>query len=924
MSVHDRAIMIERAVDIARCHAPYLAESLSLFPDCVSGLKNTAPEDYLQTLFADLPDIIGDLDSEMAVLRRLKRHAHLAIALCDISGIWDWDAVTEHLTQLSDIGMWRLLQCCAAAQGIEGTADNPVPGLFILAVGKYGARELNYSSDIDFCVFYDPDIIALPNMARAERTLIKFVQSLIAGFERITVDGYVFRTDLRLRPDPRSNAVAVSTLTAERYYETLGQNWERAAMIKARVCGGDAVAGQNFIDHVLTPFIWRRSLDYAAIEDIHSIKRQIHATKSGDDISAAGHHLKLGYGGIREIEFYAQTQQLILGGRQAQLRTMRTVDALRALTAFKAIDPEICDSLISDYATLRKMEHAAQMMEDAQTHISPVDDADRTRLAALTGYSNLADFDLDLVSLLKRVHGHYVDLFPDSESLSSPVGSLSFTGVEPGPGTQKTLITLGFKDTDFVWQSMSSWLGGRIPATRTERARELLTRLAPKLISICSDAPNPDLAFRAFSGFFTRLSAGVALLSMFLQEPDRLADIIAMMTSSERLSDILSFQPAILDAMIEPSFLQIDMTDLGAGYAALVGDNTDDENDGAGDFEDAMNAVRRAVHEDQFRINAAVLSGRLPVNDAASALSRVADCAVQTMLPVAAQETCRVTGPLQGDYAVLALGKAGGQELSLSSDLDVMVIYRPYSDDLDIHRQFTKLTQRFVSAISAVTAEGRLYDIDMALRPSGRSGPVAVSVDAFMRYYREKAWTWEFMALTRARVVASSSPEFAAQLDGDVVSALYAPRDDLDTAGDIADMLARLRREKPARGPWDVKQMDGGLRDIEFIVQKAYLLQSACELNPRPISTEAMIKALTKGLHHASLDVTALADATQFYHQLTQALTMTVGTLSTELDDHQTTHIAKILDIEAADLTARRDDYALKILNMTERYISTH
>ncbi|WP_371396191.1 bifunctional [glutamine synthetase] adenylyltransferase/[glutamine synthetase]-adenylyl-L-tyrosine phosphorylase [Fretibacter rubidus] len=908
---------IDSAVQIARDNAPYLAESLSLFPDCPKGLKKKGAGDYLKTLFSGLPHTIGDLDSEMAVLRQLKRHAHLGIALCDIGGIWDWDSVTEHLTQLSDIAMSRLLQCCARAQNIEGTADNPVPGLFILAVGKYGARELNYSSDIDFCVFYDPDIIALPNMTRAERTLIKFVQSLIAGFERITVDGYVFRTDLRLRPDPRSNAVAVSTLTAERYYETLGQNWERAAMIKARVCGGDKAVGQDFIDHVLAPFIWRRSLDYAAIEDIHSIKRQIHATKSGDSITAAGHHLKLGYGGIREIEFYAQTQQLILGGRQPHLRTMRTVDAMRALTDFKAVDPDVCDSLIADYAKLRKLEHAAQMMEDAQTHISPADNHDRARLAALTGYADLADFDHDLVTLLKRVHGHYVDLFPDSESLSSPVGSLSFTGLEPGPGTIKTLETLGFEDIDFVWQSTASWLGGRIPATRTERARELLTRLAPKLIAICSDAPNPDLAFRAFAGFFTRLSAGVALLSMFLQETDRLADIIKLMTSSQRLSDTISHQPAILDAMIEPSFLQIDIDDLGAGYLALVNDNTEN----AGAFENAMNAMRRAVHEDQFRISAAVLSGRLAVDHAGPALSKVADCAVQAMLPVAARETMRVTGPLNGDYAVLALGKAGGQELSLSSDLDVMVIYRPHSDDLGVHRQFTKLTQRFVSALSAVTAEGRLYDIDMALRPSGRSGPVAVSVDAFARYYDEKAWTWEFMALTRARVVASSSADFTEQLDGHVLSALTTARPDLDTAGDIADMLVRLRREKPARGPWDVKQMEGGLRDIEFIVQKAYLMQPNRDLDPRPISTEAMIAALTHPLNAASLDVSLLTQATRFYHQLTQALTMTVGTLSDGLDANQTGQIAKILGTEPAELTARRDDYSHLIQGMVTRYI---
>lgn len=901
------------AVSRAREYAPYLAESLTLYPDCAAQLQALGPARYLQSLSENLPEKIGPLSDEMALLRQYKRHAHLAIAVSDIAKIWDWVQVTEALTQIADTGMARLLCAVVREQGVDGPLDNPLPGLFVLAVGKYGARELNYSSDIDFCVFYDADVITLPNMARAERTLIKIVQNLIAGFERITPDGYIFRADLRLRPDPRSNSVAVSTLTAERYYETLGQNWERAAMIKARICGGDRDVGQAFIKDVLTPFIWRRSLDYAAIEDIHSIKRQVHNAKSGHDIKAAGHHLKLGYGGIREIEFYAQTQQLILGGREPRLRTMRTVDALAALTAFKAVDQQDCDALTQHYAVLRKFEHAAQMINDAQTHIAPEDDDARRALAALAGYGSLADFDTDLVRILRDVHARYVALFPGSEALSLPEGSLSFTGVEPGPATLQTLSALGFENGARVWHDMAAWLGGRIAATRTERARELLTRLAPRLIKICSDHGDADTAFAAFAQFFTGLNGGVGLLSMFVQEPARLSDIIALMTNSPYLSDRIGDNPALLDAMIDPRFLQINLAEIGTHYKAALA--------GIDDFETAMNAARRLVHEDQFRVNASALSHHLSLADSRRALSRIADHSVAAMLPVAAKEAERISGALAGDYAVLALGKAGGQELSLSSDLDVMMVYAPHDrDDPAALRAFTKLTQRFVSALSAVTAEGRLYEIDMALRPSGRSGPVAVSVDAFLRYYQEKAWTWEFMALTRARVIAASTEPFAAQLDSLVGTALAAKRDDLDKPRDVADMLHRLRREKPARAAWDIKQCVGGLRDCEFIAQKLCIMTPDAHNRP-PQSTLAMIdNAAARGRINAD-DAETVTAAVTFFHDLTQAFTLTVGTIAFDPNTAYLSTIANLMDTDVETLTQWRDQHVAAITAVVNRVI---
>ena len=881
----------DHAINCARENAAYLRESLALYPELEEGFKAHSPEDLIQKEYANLPPEIGSHDDEMAALRILKRRVHLIIALSDVAKIWSWVEVTRALTQLSDICMKRLLIAGARALEIDsGQLDNPVPGLFILAMGKYGAGELNYSSDIDFCVFYDPEIIALPRPERAERTLIKFVQKLIAGFERITAEGYIFRTDLRLRPDPRSNAVAVSTRTAERYYETLGQNWERAAMIKARVCGGDAAAGADFIASVLRPFIWRRSLDYAAIEDIHSIKRQIQSRHDEGALKAAGHHIKLGTGGIREIEFYAQTQQLILGGRHPQLRAPRTIEALAALAEAGFIDPDDAKALTAHYGDLRKYEHGAQMREDAQTHLAPEDDAAREQLARLSGFKNLNAFDAAFVAVLTDVHKRYLALFPEFESLGLEEGTLSFTGVEPHPATLDTLARLGFEAGETVWRDMAKWLGGRISATRTERARELLTRLAPRLIKICAQTQTADMAFRAFGSFFERVNGGVSLLAMFLQEPDKLARIIDLMLISPRLSDTLAGRPSILDAMIAPDFLDIEIDALGDEYSKALNPDFD--------FEEAMNFVRRRLREDQFRISASVLSGHMAINDCPRALTKLADETLQVMLPVAARETERRAGDIKGHFAVLALGKAGGRELSLMSDLDVMMIYDAPAESQHF---YTKLTQRLVSAVSSVTAEGQLYELDMALRPSGRSGPVAVSLDAFKRYYAESAWTWEFMALTRARVMASSSPEFAAQLNALLSKVITCPRPDLDMPNDIADMLQRLRREKPPRGPWDTKLMHGGARDLEFIAQSLYLARKGDYAEHGPTSTQSMLLQASLLEQVTAGEYEDLLSAHHHFSDLTHYLALTHGALSGAVEPRVIAAIAKLMKMETPD-----------------------
>ncbi len=811
---------LSAAIECAKLNAPYLRESFELFPDLEPILRRSNVDTILNGLMQAVPAKIGEFDHEMSFLRVLKRKLHLVVAIADIAKVWDWVNVTEALTQLADLCVHRILSSAARSLGIEGTDNNPVPGLFVLAVGKYGARELNYSSDIDFNVFYDPDAIVVPNPARAERTLIKLIQMLVRGLEGVTEDGYIFRTDLRLRPDPRSNAIAVSTRTAERYYETLGQNWERAAMIKARVCAGDLPIGEEFKSNVLTPFIWRRNLDYAAIEDILAIKRQIHAKIGQGEIDIAGHHLKLGTGGIREIEFYAQVQQLILGGRHKELRSMRTVDALKALSTAGFTKPSETDRLSEHYATLRDLEHVSQMMDDEQTHLVPVDTEKRQSFARLAGFKAIEDMEQTVQAVITDVHKIYTDLFPDASSLSSEHGNLVFTGVEPDPATLAVLNELGFRSSEQIWQDMAAWLGGRIKATRAERSRELLTAIAPNIIEICGRQVDPDAAFSAFGLFMGSLNSGISVLSMFAQRPDHLELVISLLAKSPFITEAVAAKPAILDALSVPDFLDISENQILLG-AVEIGK--------ADDLEGAMNAARRWVREERFRISAALLSERISPKTASRLFSALAVSSIRNLLPFAVRDVERRTGSIKGSIAVLGMGKLATHDLNATSDVDIMVLYKPDESETNAQQIYARITQRLISALSATTEEGSLFEVDMALRPSGRSGPVAVTTESFLRYYQEKAWTWEFMALTRSRILASIPEDSRREFEDDRRNALSTYRDDLDISADITSMLLRLRKEKPAQHEFDLKNIVGGIRDIEFLAQKSFLLNAGMD-----------------------------------------------------------------------------------------------
>ena len=831
--------------------SPYLFGLARRWPDRLESVLADDPQDRLADILARTSDLTGGADAVRAPLRRLKAELHLLTALADLGGVWALDAVTGALSRFADASVQAALRAVAHDQRERGklasAADDPrgpVPGLFGFAMGKHGAFELNYSSDIDVSLFWEPEALesALAEGVEPQKFVDRAAHALASLMQERTGDGYVFRFDLRLRPDPSSTPPVVAAPMALAYYESVGQNWERAAFIKARPVVGDLAAGADFLK-ALRPFIWRRSLDYPAILDIQSIKRQIHVHKTGEAMDAAGANLKLGRGGIREIEFFAQTQQLILGGRDPALRSPRTVDALAALRDAGHVSAGTCAALTAAYVELRGLEHRVQMLHDEQTHTLPVEPAARAAVAALAGEGDLAAFDGRVEALLVGVNRTYGELFEGEEALSSPYGSLVFTGVENDPETLATLGRMGFTAPAGVADTIRSWHHGRIPATRSARGRELFTRLAPRLLTALADTGAADAAFRRFAVFFAGLNSGVQVQALFLAQPKLFDLVVGVMAFAPRLARTLGRYPAALDSMLDARF----HTQLGVNTGLF--DQMADEARAAPDFEGAMNAVRRLHRDQMFRIGVQTLTGRIGPEPAGRAYTALADAVMDALAPAAMAETVRQGGALPGgSVAVVALGKAGSREMTASSDLDLMTVYDAPPEAASDGKGwaagvfYSRFTQRLIAALSAHTAEGGLYEVDMRLRPGAAKGPVSLRLSAVEDYYATEADTWEFMALTRARVVWTDDPAFGARTSAALEAILRRPRPGVNVAADARRMRDLMARERPGQGPWDLKLAPGGQVDAEFVAQVRQLAAAAVGA-PLTVSTPEALAA---------------------------------------------------------------------------------
>ena len=833
--------------------SPFLAQCIVRDIGFVAELFEGGPDQAFDTTLAELSaaETLSDSAAVGVALRKAKRQVSLLTALADIAGQWPLETVTGRLSQFCDRALGVALKSLLRGAHNAGAIELPDPdhadqncGLFVMGMGKLGARELNYSSDIDLIVLYDEEAVKTPDIDKLQPTFVRLTRNLVRLMDERTGDGYVFRTDLRLRPDPGATPVAISTMAAETYYESLGQNWERAAMIKARIVAGDQAAGTGFL-HALRPYVWRRHLDFAAIQDIHSIKRQIHAHKGGSTVAIGGHNIKLGRGGIREVEFFAQTQQLIWGGRDPSLRAPGTIDAIRALVAAERVTERAASDMIEAYRFLRRLEHRLQMIDDQQTHSLPEDDAGLQDIATFLGYSDRESFEGDLLVHLRAVENHYAELFEESPSLGG-TGVLVFTGAEDHPDTLNTLSGMGFSDTETISATIRGWHHGRYRATRSTRAREILTELMPALLTSLGRTANPDIAFRRFDELLAGLPAGVQLFSLFHANPEVLDLVAEVVGGSPRLAEILSRNPLLLDGVLDADFRELPET-------VAMQTDLDEKLGRAGDMQDVLDIARRWANDEKFRVGVQILRNQTDIDRAGLALSDIADTAIQALLPLVTQEFALQHGRCRGDgFAVLALGKLGGRELTATSDLDLVFLYdtpddapeetgEPDASDgpkpLSLSHYYQRLGQRLINALTAMTGEGGLFDVDMRLRPSGNAGPLAVSLGTFAQYQRESAWTWEHLALTRARVVAAK-PEFATRINAAICDALVAERAPDDLLLAVSDMRHRHASEHPARSIWQIKHLRGGLVDCEFICQ--YLQLRYAHENPYILDTSTV------------------------------------------------------------------------------------
>jgi len=867
--------------------SPYLWDLIAADPARWLALLEAEPEARLAELLAAAEREAGGAADEaqaMRALRRMKAEASLMIAACDIGGVWELEAVTRALTRTADTAVRAAVRFLLRTRmpwpsGAPADVDHGT-GYVVLALGKMGAFELNYSSDIDLIVVFDPAAplaAGLDSGQSQSQVFVRLTRGLVKLLQERTPDGYVFRVDLRLRPDPSSTQIAISIPAALDYYESRGQTWERAAMIKARPCAGDIATGEAFLKSI-APFAWRRHLDFVALADVHAMKQQIHVYRGHGDIAVEGHNIKLGRGGIREIEFFVQTQQLIAGGRHPELRGRQTLPMLQQLADSGWIAQETCVELAAAYRFLRTVEHRLQMVADEQTQTLPADRAALDRFARFMGYAGRDAFAAALLPHLETVQRHYAALFEAAPAAPGAERPLVTAGTDIAANAQY-FADRGFRQPAEAAAAVQRWFSGTYRSLKGELARSHLAELLPLFVDHTVRSENPDAALAALDRFLEALHGGARLYSSMRQNRDLVALLATILGTAPRLADILAQQPEVIDAVLDPAFFGAlpDAQQLEAALIESLGQATSDE--------EFLDRTRLFGREHMFLIGVRVISGTITAAQAGDAFARLADMLIRALLRSVSETFARDHGRLAGqEVAVLALGKLGGREMTAGSDLDLILAYdfdseHPASDGarpLAGSQYFARLTQRLINTLTVPTNYGRLYDVDMRLRPSGRSGPLATSIDAFALYQQNDAWTWEHMALTRARVVAAA-PGFARRIQQIVWDVLCRPRDPSRIAGDVLAMRAAVAAERGDGARWNLRDVAGGLLDIEFVAQYLQLVNAAATPGILDTNTARVLEKAARLAILAPEDADTLRVAVKLYHDLTQILRLCVS-----------------------------------------------
>ena len=862
--------------------SPYLASLALRDPILLADCILRDPEVHLAEAHAALAAAVSKASTAqevMALLRRFKRRIALLTGLADLGGVWPTEITLETMSAAADAVLQQATaflfrKAHEAGQLMqEPDAASPARGYFVIAMGKLGAMELNYSSDIDIIVFYDVDRAGLKPEIEPSTFFARLTRELVHLLQEHTADGYVFRTDLRLRPDPGATQIALSIEAGMTYYEGLGQNWERAALIKARIAAGDIEAGEEFLRQ-LAPFIWRKHLDFAAIADIHAMKRRVHAFKGHGQIAVDGHDIKLGRGGIRDIEFFAQTQQLIAGGRHPELRTRGTIATLERLARGGWIVREAAKELTEAYLFLRRIENRLQMVGDQQTHVIPAEPDELDRVARLSGFADTDEFGEALLARFRRVEVHYGALFEKLPEVPSSAPSLAISVDEGDPAAAASLERLGFHNPGAAIAAVRAWQSGRYAATRSERARERLTEFLPSMLEAFGRTAEPDLALTTFDRVIAEMPAGVQLFSLLAANPSLLRLIADIMGTAPRLARIIGRRPRLLDAVLDPGFF-------GAiPAAAKVKDLIRTALAEAGDYQDALDRARVVGREQAFLIGVRVISDTLSARQAGAVYAGLAETLIQALSERVEAELVRAHGSMPGgQVAVIAMGKLGGCEMTAGSDLDLITVYDYEGDGAQSNgtkslpgpQYYSRFTQRLIAALSAETAEGSLYQVDMRLRPSGSQGPVATKLSSFVAYQKSSAWTWEHLALARARVITGPAA-LRRQIDATIREVLSRSRDRAAVAEDVRIMRAKIADDRGSSGIWDLKQARGGLIDLEFIAQFLQVVSAAEHPDVLDQNTELALTKLSAAGVLSSGDAEILVPAARLYHTVTQVL----------------------------------------------------
>jgi glutamate-ammonia-ligase adenylyltransferase len=799
------------ALDRARAHSAFLRDALNARGEIADAfLANGAEAAATLALSA----AGADLDS---ALRRQRHGLALAVALGDLSGDLSLEQVTRLLSDFADNAIDKAVRAAI----LERVPNSEPGGFAVIAMGKLGSSELNYSSDVDLMLLFDPE--RLPRRDRDEpgEAAVRIGRRLIEILQKRTEDGYVQRVDLRLRPSPEVTPIALPVNAAISHYESSALPWERAAFIRARAAAGDIALGQRFLD-AIHPFVWRRSLDFGVIEDVRLISARIRDHFAQGAHIGRGYDLKRGRGGIREVEFFVQIQQMIHGGRDASVRAPATLDAITALLNADRLDQPIAQELAETYRLLRTIEHRVQMVDDAQTHLLPKDAGALDNVARLHGLSD-GEALLGLIRPhVERAGTIFDSLAPDSSARLSNDPDILIEELE----------TLGFHDPASAARHIADWRSGKARALRSPPASQAFEAMLPGLLRAIVAGADPNHALNRLGDIVERLSSGVNFFRLLEARPGLARLLAKVLAHAPTLADQLARRPELFEGLFDASCFE--MPPSGSEFAqnlarAMRGHP----------YDLALDRARRLVNERRFALGVQLIDRRRDPLEVALGYSRVAEGALEALGTAATVEFEQAHGRFdKGELVVLGLGRLGGCALTHASDLDIIYLHTALPDTrsdgakpLGPNDYFNRLASRVTAAMSVPTAAGPLYDVDARLRPQGAKGMLVVPLEGFLRYQREEAWTWEHMALCRARPVFGS-PEARERAATAIADILRIERDPAKVIADAVKMRADMERHKPPKSVLDVKLGPGGLVDLEFAVHVLQLTRHV-GLDPR-------------------------------------------------------------------------------------------